>query len=231
MRRTAVTALLIGLILASAVNATLAIWFARQEDPYANGALDRFAELEGLDELIVPLSGGVLPIRKHLEEVERGSGIWFQVEGAERECDGGRIAGLTLGEILDELGARCNLFFEVRSPHQVFVYVPDDDYRRMGGAEVIAVAQAYPERARELEVEGTVIFRVLVNRKGIVTATEMLRERPAGYGFAAAAEPIVRSHGFEPGERDGEPVETTFTVYAEFEKAQLRRLQHEAGRQ
>jgi len=231
MRRTAVTALLIGLILAGTADATRTVWFSREGDPYASGALDRFAELEGLDEPVVRLSGGVLPVRKHLEEVERGSGIWFQVEGAERECDGGRIAGLMLGEVLDELGARCNLFFEVRSPHQVFVYVPEDDIYRIGGTEVIAVAQAYPERARELEVEGTVIFRVLVNRKGIVTATEMRREWPTGYGFAAAAEPIVRSHGLEPRERDGEPVETTFTVYAEFTKVQLRRLQREAGRQ
>jgi hypothetical protein len=230
MRRTAVTALLIGLILASTADATPTIWSYRG-DPYAHGALDRFAELEGLDEQVVRLSGGVLPIRKHLEEVEGASRTWFQVEGAKRECDVGWIAGLTLGEILIDLGARCNLFFEVRSPHQVFVHVPEDDAFRIGGTEVIHAAQAYPERAKELEVEGTVIFRVLVNRKGIVTATEMVREWPAGYGFATAAEPIVRSHGFEPRERDGEPVETTFTVYAEFTKAQLRRLQRETGRE
>ena len=227
MRRQ-VVGLLIGSILTGvgAAQAQAQSLRSFHRDPYAYGVLDRFAELEGLDES-VRLSGGTLPVRRHLEEVERGSGVWFQVEGPERECDAGPIDGSTLGEVLYGLGRACNLFYEVRSPHQVFVYVPEAGGFGLGNSEVIDVAQVYPERARELEVEGSVVFRVLVSPKGVVRAVEIIREVPVGYGFARAAEPVVRNYGFEPRERDGEPIETTFTVFADFTQYELRRLQRQ----
>lgn len=54
------------------------------------------------------------------------------------------------------------------------------------------MASRYPERARDEGVEGYATVAVVLSATGEVTATELLREAPEGYGFGDACAAALR---------------------------------------
>ena len=63
---------------------------------------------------------------------------------------------------------------------------------------------AYPEQARELRLEGSVLLALTIDAGGQVTAAEVLA--PAGHGFDEAAREAALRFRFEPARRAGQPI-------------------------
>jgi TonB family protein len=63
---------------------------------------------------------------------------------------------------------------------------------------------AYPEAARRQGLDGDVRLEILVDETGRVTRVKLVR--PAGNGFDAAAERLIRKHRFRPAQKAGQPV-------------------------
>lgn len=57
------------------------------------------------------------------------------------------------------------------------------------------MASGYPERARDEGVEGSATISVVLSATGEVTATQLIREAPTGYGFGDACMAMLRRPG------------------------------------
>ena len=68
-------------------------------------------------------------------------------------------------------------------------------------------APAYPPLARRLRVEGTAVVRVLVSATGQVEEVQLLEGVPRDAGINDGALAAARTARFEPGTRDGVPVQ------------------------
>ncbi len=75
-----------------------------------------------------------------------------------------------------------------------------------------ALARPVPPSAPAAAREGHVKLRCVVSPSGEMRACEVLEERPAGYGFGAAAIRTTASMRTTPPTRDGRPVEGVVTV-------------------
>ena len=75
---------------------------------------------------------------------------------------------------------------------------------------------AYPRLARERRRQGTIELRVTVSTEGSVIAVERLGP-PAGLGLDEAARAAALEARYEPGTRDGVPVEMTTTLAIRFQ--------------
>jgi vitamin B12 transporter len=62
----------------------------------------------------------------------------------------------------------------------------------------------YPEPARAQRLEGSVLFELIIDEQGAVSAANVLE--PAGQGFDEAATAAVLRFRFEPARRDGQPM-------------------------
>ncbi|MBN2206801.1 MAG: TonB family protein, partial [Candidatus Aminicenantes bacterium] len=68
---------------------------------------------------------------------------------------------------------------------------------------VKTVAASYPEIARRMGVEGTVVVNALISETGDVIQTQILRGIRGTYGFDRAAETAIRQYKFRPAMKDG----------------------------
>lgn len=82
--------------------------------------------------------------------------------------------------------------------------------------ESTRVMPRYPDAARVVRVEGTVVLRGVVRRDGTVDSLEVLRSPASGLGFEAAAIAAVRQWRFRPAVLDGRTVDAYLTIIAEF---------------
>lgn len=82
----------------------------------------------------------------------------------------------------------------------------------IGGIQSLKVD--YPISARKQGVEGTVIVKFIVNKKGEVENPEIVRG--LGHGCDAAAIRAVGKLKFEPGTKDGEPIRVNFSIPINF---------------
>jgi len=75
---------------------------------------------------------------------------------------------------------------------------------------------AYPEMARAVRLEGTVVLRAVIDETGRVTSIRVLREPGVNAGFVEAATTAVSQWRYEPGFYGGEPVAVKMTVIVTF---------------
>ena len=78
------------------------------------------------------------------------------------------------------------------------------------------VEPAYPPKAEEAGIEGSVILDAVITKDGEVSELSVLKCRPEGQGFEEAALEAVRQWRYEPASDRGEPTDVTFTIYVEF---------------
>jgi protein TonB len=74
----------------------------------------------------------------------------------------------------------------------------------------------YPDLARRVRVEGTVVLLINIEGDGRVGAVEVLRSPDLRYGFDLAAIEAVREWRYRPALLDGRPVAVQATVMVEF---------------
>ena len=79
-----------------------------------------------------------------------------------------------------------------------------------------SVAPKYPEVARRRKVEGRVILQCVVRKDGSVGDFKVLQAPGQGLGFEEAAISAVRLWKYEPGLKDGKPVDVYFTIVVDF---------------
>ncbi len=72
----------------------------------------------------------------------------------------------------------------------------------------------YSDQARQAKVEGTIVLTVTVNAKGDVADIKVMR--PLGSGLDEKAIEAVRRWKFDPGIKDGTPVESEIAVEVSF---------------
>ena len=82
-----------------------------------------------------------------------------------------------------------------------------------------SVPAVYPEHARSLGIEGTVMINALVSEKGDVIAAEILKGIKNAVGFDQAALRAVRKWKFEPASVNGIKVKVWIPVAIDFKKA------------
>ncbi len=82
-----------------------------------------------------------------------------------------------------------------------------------------SIPAAYPEHARPLGIEGTVLINALVSEKGDVIEAEIIRGIKNAVGFDQAALRAVRLWKFEPASVKGIKVRVWLRVGIEFRKA------------
>jgi len=75
------------------------------------------------------------------------------------------------------------------------------------------VDPAYPELARRVRAQGTVILRIVIGREGAVEEVEVLRSHPL---FDTAAIQAVRQWRYRPAVQAGRAVRVYQTVRVEF---------------
>lgn len=81
-----------------------------------------------------------------------------------------------------------------------------------------SIPAVYPEHARRLGIEGTVMINALISEKGDVIATEILKSIKNAVGFDQAALQAVRRWKFEPATVKGIKVKVWVPVAIEFKK-------------
>ena len=79
-----------------------------------------------------------------------------------------------------------------------------DWVRRPGPDEF---ADAYPERAQRLDIDGRALLSCRATASGGLTACDIVSEDPADYGFGGAALRLSRFYQVRPRTADGRPVE------------------------
>jgi protein TonB len=80
------------------------------------------------------------------------------------------------------------------------------------------IPAAYPEHARRLGIEGTVVISVLVSEKGDVVDAEIIQGIKNAAGFDQAALQAARRWKFEPATVRGIKVKVWISVAIEFKK-------------
>ncbi len=85
----------------------------------------------------------------------------------------------------------------VKAPHPV--YTPDPVYSKI---------------ARELSVQGTTIFQVVVDKNGSLTRLQLVK--PIGMGLDEKAAETISKWRFKPALRDGEPVSVRIRIEVNF---------------
>ncbi len=71
----------------------------------------------------------------------------------------------------------------------------------------------YPERAQERNIEGYATMRFTIKSDGTVSDVEVIEESPEGYQFASAAKRAFERWTFQPGTKDGKPVDSPGRTY------------------
>lgn len=74
----------------------------------------------------------------------------------------------------------------------------------------------YPGGLMTGRKEGLVILGAVIRKDGSVGPVCVLAAKPAGMGFEKAAMAAVKQWRYVPAKKDGEPVDTRFTVYVDF---------------
>ncbi|MGH9443486.1 MAG: TonB family protein, partial [Thermoanaerobaculia bacterium] len=74
------------------------------------------------------------------------------------------------------------------------------------------VKPEYPSIARRMNIGGTVVLSVLVGETGRVEDIRVVRDTGRSVGLPQAAEKAVRQWTFLPGQKNGVPVKTWYTV-------------------
>lgn len=82
--------------------------------------------------------------------------------------------------------------------------------RLLGGLEELQKQLRYPQEARRLGVEGTVVLGFDVDEAGHVQAPTVLRG--LGYGVDAEALRVLQTARFRPALQNGRPVRVTCTL-------------------
>jgi len=78
-------------------------------------------------------------------------------------------------------------------------------------------APVYPERAKEIQLQGYVILEAIFRKDGSVTDIKILRGLGKGkYGFEEASANALRQWKFKPGRVDGVPADVKMTVKIDF---------------
>ncbi|MBD3409086.1 MAG: hypothetical protein GF419_02675 [Ignavibacteriales bacterium] len=95
-----------------------------------------------------------------------------------------------------------------------YYYTVDVPAKPVGGMATLYKNLVYPEMAREKEIEGTVVVRAFIDRRGNATQTEIVEG--IGYGCDDVAEIVVFYASFEPGTIDGRPVNSVSDISIEF---------------
>jgi protein TonB len=75
---------------------------------------------------------------------------------------------------------------------------------------------AYPEAARRMRLEGTVVLKAVVDESGHVVSIRVHSEPSVDVGFIDAAIDAVSRWRYEPGRYGGEPVGVEITVVVDF---------------
>lgn len=79
------------------------------------------------------------------------------------------------------------------------------------------VEPLYTEEARAARIAGIVILEALVDKNGVLRDAVVLKDLP--YGLGQSALDAVQQWQFEPGTRDGEPVDVLFNLTVNFKIA------------
>jgi TonB family protein len=79
---------------------------------------------------------------------------------------------------------------------------------------VYKVEPEFSGEARAARIQGTVIFEVVVNTAGVLEQIRLVS--PLGFGLDEKAEEALRKWRFQPGEKDGKPVEVAATIEVNF---------------
>ena len=74
----------------------------------------------------------------------------------------------------------------------------------------------YPPAARRIRLEGTVVLKAIIDKRGHVVSIRVFSEPPFDAGFTEAAIDAVSRWRYEPGRYGGEPVEVEITVVVDF---------------
>jgi protein TonB len=80
--------------------------------------------------------------------------------------------------------------------------------------KLYAPAPRYPEIARRVRREGTVVVQAVIDRDGRVTRLQALKEEP--FGLTEAALEAVAEWRFEPGRLAGSPVDVLYNLSVSF---------------
>lgn len=73
----------------------------------------------------------------------------------------------------------------------------------------------YTESARAARVEGVVIIETIIDKRGRVRSTKIVKDQPMGLG--AAAERAVKGWTFKPATLNGKPVEVYYNLTVNFQ--------------
>ncbi len=90
---------------------------------------------------------------------------------------------------------------------------------RVGGdvkapVKVNAPDPKYPDPARAAKVEGVVVIEAIIDRKGNVTHTKIVKDLPMGLGDAAQR--AIKGWKFKPATLNGKPVEVYYNLTVNF---------------
>jgi len=96
--------------------------------------------------------------------------------------------------------------------------LPPDTYRVGGEVKapivISRVEPLYPEEARRARISGIVIVEALIDKTGAVRQVQVLKPLP--YGLDQAAVDAVNQWRFQPGTKDGQPVNVIFNLTVNF---------------
>ncbi len=96
--------------------------------------------------------------------------------------------------------------------------LPPNTYRVGGDVKaprvISRVEPAYTNEARKARVSGIVILETIIDKAGVVKDVQVLKPLP--YGLDQAAVDAVKQWRFEPGMKDGVPVDVVFTLTVNF---------------
>lgn len=104
---------------------------------------------------------------------------------------------------------------KVDESSDIFV-VYDTAPEPVGGWSELYKQLQYPAVAVRAGVEGRVLVSALINTKGIVEETKILKESGSGVGFEKAAEQAIQSLRFKPAMQRDRPVKVWVTVPVSF---------------
>ena len=89
----------------------------------------------------------------------------------------------------------------------------------------------FPGWAMERGIQGKVTLEAVIRKDGTVGDIVVVHSEPAGLGFEAAAVQAIRSWRYEPGTKDGEPVDISFMIVVESTGGRPPRLPYPSGQE